>query len=1012
MHVVVSVETIHDFAAEKVMMNRIIFTSLFILLFQVGGRAQTCTANGCDLLVPGDLSLQVSLWNDSGFDCNDDSHHNLLDLVCLLNIVPDFDAPVFLEIGPQTVIVAESLTFTLQATDPNGDPLSFSAQDLPKNASLDTSSGVFTFSPALTQAGIYEVRFMVSDGFLEDYQDVSITVTSPIIAIDQDLNTQEDTSLGIILTANNAMGGVTFQLVDPPDFGLVSGQSPNLTYLPESNYAGSDSFTFTATDDLGAGSPGTIRIQVHPVNDPPVAQDMEMVTGVDMPIDITLHAEDVENGSLSYEIMDPPVNGTLAGTPPEVIYTPTAGYGGDDNFRFRANDGEIDGDPGTVSIRVALPAPVLDPHDTLVNGSPVTLTGMVPAGDSIEISGPEGNFTVPVTGGRFTADIPVKQNAINKIFANAVMGSLRGPPATTAITHDNQPPSLSILFPESGALLTTTTTDVAGTVGDTLGGSLGLEVTVNGMSATVDVGTGSMGTFFLPDVVLDPNALNLIQVVAADEMGNTATRNLTLSHRLVAAGVPLMTRVSGNAQSGDVGTVLSQPLVVGLDKHDGSPFPNKVVTFEIIRSDGQLSIDGSEAGRLVYQVRTDADGLAQAVWRLGRDAGFGNNRIRVTSAGVSGSIFFCASANVAGGTQINIGSGNSQRIEAGAPAGEPLAAWVNDGLNGVPNVPVTFTVLAGTGTIDGQTQVVVPTGATGHAEVPFILGREPGNNVIAADFPGNTTGPAKFTLLGLFPDQRLTTDFSGLVIDNSNRGIAGAECRLVVRGVDQGTVLSREDGSFSFHGIEDGSADLYVNGTVATGVGGVDVLPGSFPETHFDPIIVPNTVNSLPVPIHLPFLNPLNGVRFDNTRDVVLEVEGIEGLSMLVKAGSMTRADGSVPTAFDPAIISLNPVHADHLPMSLPNGAAPPIAWTLQPANAAFDPPIQVTYSNSSGLEPGALAFFLSFNQSTNNFQIVASGCVTRDGSSIITDSGSGISQAGLGGSCPPYPVTGVVKND
>jgi formylglycine-generating enzyme required for sulfatase activity len=98
--------------------------------------------------------------------------------------------------------------------------------------------------------------------------------------------------------------------------------------------------------------------------------------------------------------------------------------------------------------------------------------------------------------------------------------------------------------------------------------------------------------------------------------------------------------------------------------------------------------------------------------------------------------------------------------------------------------------------------------------------------------------------------------------------------------------------------------------------------------------------------------------------------------------------------------------------MPMPDGAAPPFAWTLQPAGATFDPPITIEYPNMSGLAPGAVAYFLSFDHDTGRFEIVASGHVTEDGSTIVTDPGVGLTLAGWGCNCPPYSVTGDCEND
>ena len=42
---------------------------------------------------------------------------------------------------------------------------------------------------------------------------------------------------------------------------------------------------------------------------------------------------------------------------------------------------------------------------------------------------------------------------------------------------------------------------------------------------------------------------------------------------------------------------------------DGTPFTNKIVTFEVTRSDGRLSPDGTGTGALILQARTDAQGF-------------------------------------------------------------------------------------------------------------------------------------------------------------------------------------------------------------------------------------------------------------------------------------------------------------------------------------------------------------------------------------------------------------------
>ena len=86
--------------------------------------------------------------------------------------------PVLAPIPDHTVRVGTTLSFTLSATDSDGDPVTYAATNLPTNASLD-ASGVFTFNPSLAQAGRVTVTFTASDGRWSDTQTANITVEAP-----------------------------------------------------------------------------------------------------------------------------------------------------------------------------------------------------------------------------------------------------------------------------------------------------------------------------------------------------------------------------------------------------------------------------------------------------------------------------------------------------------------------------------------------------------------------------------------------------------------------------------------------------------------------------------------------------------------------------------------------------------------------------------------------------------------------------------------------------------------
>ena len=695
--------------------------------------------------------------------------------------------------------------------------------------------------------------------------------------------------------------------------------------------------------------------------------------------------------------------------------------------------GELLVPPATPPILTGLvppPAPTLNAHTTMTTASQVTITGFSPGATWVEVVHPAGSFLATVTNNAFSANVPLSPNQINPIFFTGLStcAGVRGPQRVTRIIQDTVPPNLYIDFPADGSQITTNATDVAGRVGDVLSGFAGLTVTVNGIPAVVDEGVGNNGTFFAPSVPLNVGQANVLQVVATDALGNNRTKQITVTQAAIPANSPRMTIVSGNGQMATAMTVLPQPIVVKMANPDGvTPFVNKVVTFDVTRSNGRLgpsiaallpTPQDHDPGSMKYQVRTDANGEARAYWRLGSDAGNGNNRVNATSLSIAGTVTFCASSTPMPVRQINIGTGNNQKCEAGAPALEPLRAWVSDGCNGREGEQVRFTVLRGGGKVNNLNSVTVTTDRTGHALVNFTLGPEEGTNEIEASLPAYTSIlPARFNIYGLKRDPGQPTSFFGVVLNNAGQPIENVSTMLVVGSVATPVVHTDINGQFRFDNVTgSGDADLYVNGAMATHVGGptctaqsCTVAPNTFPTLHFELVVVPNAANSMTMPVMLPPLNPNNVVSTYSATpgnpDTVLMVEGMDGLKMFVKAGSMTLASGQLAPNGTP--IYLNQVHDEDIPMPIPDGASPPFAWTLQPAGAKFDPPIEIHYPNMSGLPAGAIAYFLSFNHDTSRFEIIASGHVIADGSTIVTDPGVGLGLAGWGCNCPPYAVTG-----
>jgi hypothetical protein len=116
------------------------------------------------------------------FTVTDDGSPMMLDFEDITITVGDVNrAPVIPPVGSQQVLEHDTLTFTVSATDPDGDGVTLSATGLPAGATFDPQTGVFTWTPGYPTAGVYTPTFVATDNgspTASSSQDVVITVGS------------------------------------------------------------------------------------------------------------------------------------------------------------------------------------------------------------------------------------------------------------------------------------------------------------------------------------------------------------------------------------------------------------------------------------------------------------------------------------------------------------------------------------------------------------------------------------------------------------------------------------------------------------------------------------------------------------------------------------------------------------------------------------------------------------------------------------------------------------------
>ncbi len=291
-------------------------------------------------------------------DGQEDSQTALVEIT----VTPVNDAPLA---NAQTLAVAEdaSLVLILTGSDVDGDALTYAVAGAPMHGSLQGTAPNLTYVPIENYNGPDSLTFSVSDGVLgSDLAVISITVTAvndAPVADAQQVSTDEDQALSVTLTGSDVDGdALTYSVSTAPAHGVLTGTAPDLTYTPDTDFNGSDSFAYVASDGSASSLPALVTLAVAAVNDAPVAEGQSLTTQQDLPLEISLTAVDVDGDELAYAIETPPVYGVLGGAAPQLTYTPAAGFTGEDSFSFTASDGVTSSELALVGITVTSAGPV------------------------------------------------------------------------------------------------------------------------------------------------------------------------------------------------------------------------------------------------------------------------------------------------------------------------------------------------------------------------------------------------------------------------------------------------------------------------------------------------------------------------------------------------------------------------------------------------------------------------------------------------------------------------------
>ena len=282
----------------------------------------------------------------------------------------------------QSTREATPLALSLSASDLEDDPLTYAIVTPPANGSLDEcSSGFCTYTPDTDPnfVGTDTFTWTANDGTSDSNEatfTIEVTANAAPVANDQVETVREGKPLALVLDASDGdFDELTYAIVDPPNEGTLDECSSGFcTYTPNTNFIGTDTFTWKANDGITDSNVATVTIEVT-ANAAPVASDQAETVREAKPLAFFLNASDDDFDSLTFTIVDPPSNGTLDSCPSGFCtYTADTvpNFVGTDTFTWTASDGISDSNEATVTIEVtANAAPTAIDGSATTHGPPI-----------------------------------------------------------------------------------------------------------------------------------------------------------------------------------------------------------------------------------------------------------------------------------------------------------------------------------------------------------------------------------------------------------------------------------------------------------------------------------------------------------------------------------------------------------------------------------------------------------------------------------------------------------------
>ena len=198
------------------------------------------------------------------------------------------DGPVAVDDSASTdEDTAVTVDVLVNDSDPESDSLSVTSVGIPSHGiAVLNGDNTITYTPVLDYVGSDSFTYTVSDGnggSATAAVSVSIgSVNDPPVASDDSATTEQNTAMIIAVLSNDYdVDGdeLNIIIVSAPEHGTAGINNPDgtVTYIPSSDYIGTDSFIYTITDGNGGTATATVTVTVKAISEGPAQECQELI---------------------------------------------------------------------------------------------------------------------------------------------------------------------------------------------------------------------------------------------------------------------------------------------------------------------------------------------------------------------------------------------------------------------------------------------------------------------------------------------------------------------------------------------------------------------------------------------------------------------------------------------------------------------------------------------------------------------------------------------------------------